>query len=128
MNKMKTLVLMLCFILSGALCYASGSAGTGNEKGEDTPIEIMRKSNGNSSDKGQSINSYLDGHCLMVSFSENLGEVAVAVETVSGSNVQCLSMLTPSGMQFYIPNAGDYIVTFTLPNGDEYYGEFTVTD
>ena len=24
--------------------------------------------------------------------------------------------------------AGDYIVTFTLPNGDEYYGEFTVTD
>ena len=27
-----------------------------------------------------------------------------------------------------IPNTGDYIVTFTLPNGDEYYGEFTVTN
>lgn len=23
---------------------------------------------------------------------------------------------------------GDYIITFTLPNGDEYYGEFTVSD
>ena len=31
-------------------------------------------------------------------------------------------------IQFYIPLAGDYIVNFTLPNGDEYYGEFTVTD
>ena len=27
-----------------------------------------------------------------------------------------------------IDNAGDYIVTFTLPNGDVYYGEFTVTN
>jgi hypothetical protein len=34
----------------------------------------------------------------------------------------------PNDLQIYIPNTGDYIVTFTLPNGDEYYGEFTVTD
>lgn len=27
-----------------------------------------------------------------------------------------------------IPAAGSYIVNFTLPNGDEYYGEFEVTD
>lgn len=40
MNKTKTLVLMLCFILSGALCYASGVAGTENEKGEGTPLII----------------------------------------------------------------------------------------
>jgi hypothetical protein len=32
------------------------------------------------------------------------------------------------GIANHIPLAGDYIVTFTLPNGDEYYGEFTVTD
>ena len=38
------------------------------------------------------------------------------------------SVLTPNGMQFYILNVGNYIVTFTLPNGDEYYGEFTVTE
>ena len=83
MQKLTKLVLMLCLILLGALCYASGAAGTENEKGEDTPIEIMRKSNGNSSDKGQSINSYLDGHYLMVTFSENLGEVAIEITTAS---------------------------------------------
>jgi hypothetical protein len=37
-------------------------------------------------------------------------------------------MATPNGYQYYIPNTGDYIVTFTLENGDVYYGEFTVTD
>jgi len=33
MKRIATLVLMLCFTLSGALCYASGAAGTGHEKG-----------------------------------------------------------------------------------------------
>ncbi len=35
MKKVTKLVLMLCLTLSGALCYASGVAGTENEKGED---------------------------------------------------------------------------------------------
>ena len=35
MKKVTTLVLMLCLILSGALCHVSGVAGTENEKGED---------------------------------------------------------------------------------------------
>ena len=26
------------------------------------------------------------------------------------------------------PNTGSYVITFTLPNGDQYYGEFEVTD
>ena len=34
----------------------------------------------------------------------------------------------PNGVMFYIPNTGSYVVTFTLPNGDQYYGEFEVTD
>ena len=34
MKKVTTLVLMLCFILSGALCYASSVARTENGKGE----------------------------------------------------------------------------------------------
>lgn len=32
MKKVTTLVLMLCFILSGALCFAHGTVGTENEK------------------------------------------------------------------------------------------------
>lgn len=38
MYRLKVTILMLCLILSGALCYASGAAGTENEKGEGTPI------------------------------------------------------------------------------------------
>ena len=70
----------------------------------------------------------ISDHVLSVMFSENLGQVAVEVSTASGAQVDCLSVLTPNGLQVYIPNAGNYIVTFTLSNGDEYYGEFTVTD
>ena len=38
------------------------------------------------------------------------------------------SIHTPNGVNFYIPNTGSYVVTFTLPNNDVYYGEFEVTD
>ena len=119
---------MLCLVLSGAWCYASGVTGTENEKGEGIPLILKEKGLPGSADKGASINSSISGHILTVAFTESLGEVAVEVETISGGNVQCLSTITPNGIQFYIPNAGDYMVTFTLPNGDEYYGEFTVTE
>lgn len=35
MLKFKETVLMLCFALSGALCFASGEARTEKEKGKD---------------------------------------------------------------------------------------------
>jgi len=38
------------------------------------------------------------------------------------------SVETPDSLEFYINQTGDYIITFTLSNGDEYYGEFTVTE
>ena len=78
--------------------------------------------------KGSSIQASISGHTLMVSFTENLGQVAVEITTATGMPVDSSATLTPNGIQFHIPLAGDYIVTFTLPNGDEYYGEFTVTD
>ena len=120
------MVLMLCLILSGALCYAGSVDGTENEKG--TPIDVIGKALHGSSDKSGSINASIDGHYLTVSFTENLGQVAIEITTASGGYVETLSITTPNGLQFYIPNTGDYIVNFTLPNGDEYYGEFTVTD
>ena len=70
----------------------------------------------------------LNGHVLTIVFTENLGQVEVEVTTISGASVDGTSTITPNGIQIYIPLAGDYIVNFTLPNGDEYYGEFTVTD
>ena len=120
---------MLFLILSGAFCHASGVAGQENKRGNDgIPISVIEKSSHSGPEKGNSILATLNSHILMVVFTENLGEVAVEVSTATGGYVQLDSCLTPNGLQFYIPLAGDYIVNFTLPNGDEYYGEFTVTD
>ena len=128
MNKFKKTVLMLCLILSGALCYAGGVVGTRNEKGEGNPIEVFEVSILSGLNRGHTIVPVINGHVLTVEFNANLGQVAVEVATAAGASVHCLSVLTPNGLQVYIPNAGNYIVTFTLPNGDEYYGEFTVSD
>lgn len=116
---------MLCLVLSGALCYAN----TKIEKDEQpVPIELKESTGVSSSDKSNAIIPFINGHVLVVAFSENLGQVSVEVATVAGASVQCLSVLTPNGLQVYIPNAGNYIVTITLSNGDVYAGEFTVTD
>ena len=129
MYKLKQMILMLCFILSGALCYAHGVARTSNEKDwVPIPIDITESTGASSSDKSSSIAPIIHGHVLSVTFTENLGQVSVEVATAAGASVQYTSVLTPNGLQIYIPNAGNYIVTFTLSNGDEYYGEFTVTD
>ena len=88
----------------------------------------IKESHVQNSPRGSSIQASINGHNLMVAFTENLGQVDIEVATASGISVQFTSTPTPNGVQCYIPNAGDYIVTFTLPNGDVYYGEFTVTD
>lgn len=127
MYKLKEMFLMLCFILSGALCYASGEARM-EKKGDGITIGLIESSTSATPSKGNSIIPTLNGHVLTVVFSENLGQVSVEVATADGATVECLSVLTPNGLQVYIPNAGNYIVTFTLSNGDVYAGEFTVTD
>ena len=78
--------------------------------------------------RGYAIQASIYGHTLTVVFTENLGQVAVEISTDTGLAIDCASTVTPNGLQFYIPNVGNYVVTFTLSNGDEYYGEFTVTD
>ena len=128
MKTIKTFVLLLLLILSGAMCYANIIAGTRNEKGESITLEIKRKAFHGSADRSDAIMATINGHTLTVSFTENLGQVTIEVSTVSGTSVHFTSTPTPNGVQCYIPNTGYYIVTFTLLNGDEYYGEFTVTE
>ena len=129
MTKVMTTVLMLFLTLSGAFCYANDMARTENKKGDGIPIEVKQHTGSVSQpDKSCAIIPTLDGHCLTVSFTENLGQVTIEVSTVSGTSVHFTSTPTPNGVQCYIPNTGYYIVTFTLLNGDEYYGEFTVTE
>ena len=129
MIKLRQMILMLCLILSGALCYANGTTKTGNEKDwVPIPIDIKESTGASGSDRSSSILPSINGHVLTVVFNENVGQVSVEVTTITGATVEYLSVLTPNGLQVYIPNTGDYIVTFTLPNGDVYAGEFTVTD
>ncbi|MBO6026796.1 MAG: DUF3244 domain-containing protein [Bacteroidales bacterium] len=78
--------------------------------------------------KGSSIEATIDGHMLSIVFLENLGQVDIEVSLVGGGETQLRSTPTPNGVLFHIINTGSYIVTFTLENGDEYYGEFDVTD
>ena len=131
---MKTItktVLMLCFfILSGALCYANGKARTENEKGkEGTPIEVIERASHSSSEKGSTIQAGIDGHYLSVTFTQDIGYVEMELDKVSGPMVFSYPPVeTPDSFQFYINQTGDYIITFTLANGDEYYGLFTVTN
>lgn len=121
--KLKQMLLLSAFLLSTAWCgancinshdgYSAITVKVGNVQG--TP-------------RGSSIHASIDGHCLTISFSESIGQVAVEVTSVSGVVLRNEATHTPEGLLYYIPLAGDYIVTFTLANGDEYYGEFTVTD
>ena len=120
---------MLCFILSGALCYVHGEDRTENVKGDEVPIELIEVSSSTSGlHKGSSIIPTLNGHVLTVVFNENMGQVSVEVATLAGASVECLSVPTPNCVQVYIPNTGNYTITFTLSNGDVYAGEFTVTN
>lgn len=126
MTKTLKTILTLSLMLPMAI-WAYTSDVTRTEK-DGAPILIIKGASHISDERGNTIHAAIEGHLLTVVFSENLGQVSIEINTSTGGYVQVDSCLTPNGLQFYIPLAGDYIVTFTLPNGDEYYGEFTVTD
>ena len=116
-------IFLLGLLLPTVWCGANSTVSTDGY----SHIQI-KESTVEGTPRGSSIQASVNGHTLTVSFTENLGQVAIEVSTVSGISVEFTSTPTPNGVQCYIPDAGDYIVTFTLTNGDEYYGEFTVTD
>ena len=116
-------IFLLGLLLPTVWCGANSTVSTDGY----SHIQI-KESTVEGTPRGSSIQASVNGHCLTVSFTENLGQVSASVMTDTGALVDCTSTITPTGIMFYIPDAGDYIVNFTLPNGDEYYGEFTVTD
>ena len=121
--KVKHVVLLLGLLMPAVWCGASilGSL--------DVHSNInIKEGNVQGTPKGSSIQATIDGHTLTVVFTENLGQVNVEITTASGALVQVMWVSTPDGWQTNLSQTGDYIVTFTLSNGDEYYGEFTVTD
>ena len=119
----KPIVLLLGLMLSAAWCGATGTCSSDGHS--HITVKEARVEN---SPKGSTIQASINGHMLIVVFSENLGPVAIEIFKDSGGTVETLWVETPDGLQSYLPLAGDYLITFTLANGDEYYGEFTVSN
>ncbi len=123
---MKKRIILIVFML--------GVISLGNANNTVTVTEdklTVRANTDNSNEKtnvAESIFADISGHKLTVAFSQNLGEVSIDISTASGATIFCLSVQTPTGYQYFVQNAGSYVITFTLPNGDKYYGEFEVTD
>ncbi len=107
MNKIKCFVLLLGIILPTVI----GLANNGATKEKDGGCSVViNKSKNTEFDRSGSISASID------------------VSYASGNEVETTSIYTPSGVIIYIPYSGSYVVTFTLSNGDEYYGEFEVTE
>lgn len=99
-----------------------------NVKDGNSPI-VVKEAHVSSTPKGSTIQASIDGHWLSVTFTQNIGTLTMELEKVSGSVIfNYPTVTTPDCYQFYLPQTGDYIITFTLSNGDEYYGEFTITN
>ena len=116
-------VLLLGFILTATWCDANNTSttdGLGNILIIESQVQGVPR--------GSSIQATINGHTLSIVFLENLGQVSIEVSNLNGAVVQTTNTPTPHGVDMYISNTGSYIVTFTLSNGDEYYGEFEVTD
>lgn len=122
--RLKQFVLLLGLLLPAVWC---GANDTRSMDGYSSII-IIKVGDVQSAPKGSSIQASINDHCLMVTFTENLGQVTIEVATATGATVDCLSVQTPNGYLYFITDTGDYIVTFTFPDGDVYYGEFTVID
>lgn len=120
-TKIMQFALLFGLIVSTEWCYGNFSFdGFSHIQIKEAHVESIPK--------GSSIQASIDGHTLSVVFLENLGQVYIEVEEVGGGEAQCQATPTPNGVNFYITYSGSYIVTFTLPNGDVYYGEFEVRD
>ena len=126
MNKIKCIVLLLGIFLPAA--FGLANSGTTKEKDGGNAIVVIRKSDQNGQDRSGAISAYINNHVLNIAFTENLGNVFVEITNSCGAIMNFASLETPTGYQFFINIPGRYTVTFTLPNGDGYYGEFEVDE
>ena len=122
--NLKHVALLFGLLMPAVWCGAHGTISM------DGYSQIaIKESDVQSNPKGNTIQASIDGHYLTVIFTQDIGTLTMELDKVSGPMVFSYpSVLTPDSFQFYLTQTGDYIITFTLANGDEYYGEFTVSD
>ena len=125
MTQIKTIIALFISLFIVAPCSANL---TTEYVADNVPIAIIRTSSQSGVDRSSSIIASINGHTLTVVFTENLGNVTIEVKDVYGDAVDLDLIGTPNGYECYIPLTGHYTVFFKLSNGDEYYGEFDVTN
>ena len=121
--RFKTIIMLLGIMVSVAFCSAFCV-----ETNDGQNVINIKVAHTQGSPKTSSIDASINGHALTVTFTENLGDVQIDITSASGGAVSYGHVWTPDSYIAYIPNTGSYVVTITLGNGDEYYGEFEVTD
>ena len=122
--NLKHVALLLGLLMPAVWCGAHGTISM-----DGYSQIIIKENNLHGIPKGNTIQASLDGHWLSVTFTQNIGTLTMELEKVSGPVIfNYPTVPTPDSYQFYLNQTGDYIITFTLSNGDEYYGEFTITD
>ncbi len=126
--------LMLCLILA-LTCAATARlyAETAKTQSEGAPVVIIIKKPGNPiSDAPRSpevvpISAMVNGNTLYVTFTGDLGDVDY--ELVNLDTAEIVSDQVEGTGLVLIPFSGDpgsYTITFTLSNGVQFYGEFTL--
>lgn len=115
-------------MLIGLLLSTVMSSATNNHYADGISNIDIKGAKVQNMPKNNSILATINGHQLTVTFLEDLGNVQVEVTTATGGTVDLTDLWTPNSYIAYITNTGSYVVTITLGNGDEYYGEFEVTN
>ena len=121
--NIKQFALLLGLLLSALWCGAND-----NRMMAGYSTILIKEANVQSTPKGNTIQASIDGHWLTVTYTQDIGTVTMELDKVNGPVIFSFQTLTPDSYGFYLNQTGDYVITFTLSNGDEYYGEFTVTD
>ena len=119
---LKKITILICMLVTIGLSCANNFISTDG-------LTIQSSNCGEErTDVLASIIASINGHTLTVSFLSNIGQVTVKVLDENNLTLDLLTTPTPTGYLYYIPNAGRYTVVFTFADGDEYYGEFEVTE
>lgn len=92
-TKIKRFILLLGLILPIAWCKAKGTLSFDEYSHIAIKERVVQDA-----PKGSSIQASINGHVLTVVFTENLGQVAVEVSSVSGTSVHFSSNAQNKGV------------------------------
>ena len=122
MTKTKTIIVLFGLVLSTLF----GSANCLQKCIEDnTPIKTSGQSG---VDRSSSIAASINDHYLTINFLTDIGHVWIKITDEAGVTLEIEYIETPTGYLYYMPSAGHYVLVITLSDGDEYEGEFDVTE